>query len=66
MAIPTMNAVNGREPTPGFQPRSSWKDTGYYKTLDTLGLPSELEIIMRFLPLQTADKLFWQGELASQ
>lgn len=29
MAIPTMNAVNGKDPTPAFQPRSSWNEIGY-------------------------------------
>jgi hypothetical protein len=34
IAIPTMNAAKGRDPTPGFQPRSSWNEIGYYQVLE--------------------------------
>jgi len=34
MIIPTINAVNGNEPTPGFHPRSSWKEIGNWLRLE--------------------------------
>lgn len=40
MAIPTMKAVNGKDPTPEFQPRSSWNEIGYYVNQSSDNSPS--------------------------